>query len=62
MTKYYIVSDLDGIHLVNPNCLDVWLPCSILGLISFNADFDLVLEDLVRISDIFNSSYKHDKR
>lgn len=60
MNKYYIVSDSDGIHLVTPFSLDVWLPCSILGIISFNDDFDLVLEDLVSISDIFNSCYKHD--
>lgn len=62
MIKYYIVSDSDGIHLVSPNCLDVWLPCSILGIISYNSDFDLELEDLVHLSDLFNSCFKHDKR
>lgn len=60
MTKYYIVSDCDGIHLVTSNCLDVWLPCSILGIISFNSDFNFSAVDLRLLDHLFNSCYNHD--
>lgn len=60
MNKYFIVSDCDGIHLVTPNSLDVWLPCSILGSVSFNSDFIFECEDLVKLDNLFNSCFKHD--
>lgn len=60
MIKYYIVSVPEGIRLVTPNSLDVWLPCSIHGVISFNFDFHFDKDDIVKLDNLFNSCFKHD--